>query len=264
MLKSSIQHFSTPKANNQPAENEDAVNHDEKVGRLAVADGASDAFESRLWAWALVEAFVRQSPALKDDEEQGKKLLQWLEGPIEEWKGGIHWEKLTWYQEEKARRGAFATLLGLVLDRPAGADELFGCWSALAIGDTCLFQIREDQVKICFPMERSEDFGVTPFLLSTSREYNRRSVVGGLRTCEGSYCPGDLFVLATDALAQWFLRQIEAGEKPWNELKDLNADTFQQFLEHLRSMRDMRNDDVTLVLVQIDNTDNEMSDELLR
>lgn len=30
--------------------------------------------------------------------------------------------------------------------------------------------------------------------------------------------PGDLMVLATDALAAWFLRQAEAGEQPWQEL----------------------------------------------
>jgi hypothetical protein len=60
----------------------------------------------------------------------------------------------------------------------------------------------------------------------------------------------------TDALAQWFLAQVEQGGKPWLELESLlhdngNPQTFTAWIEGLRVARQLRNDDVTLLAVSI-------------
>jgi hypothetical protein len=103
----------------------------------------------------------------------------------------------------------------------------------------------------CFPVERAADFGTTPPLLSTRRDYNRRSL-GQLQTREGELWPGDLLVLATDALAAWLLGRLEAGEQPWQGLSGLTAEGFAGWVESLRQEGRMRNDDVTLLMGRAD------------
>jgi hypothetical protein len=239
-----VQTFALPKHGYRPEEYEDAWAH--TATRLALADGASDAFESRLWAQALVQAFIQQPPASSHGA-----LLDWLLLPIQVWHAGIHWPQLPWYAEEKARRGAFATLLGVTFAWPPADDtaavDTTASWAALAVGDVCLFQIRAEEVIVHFPVQHAADFGTTPPLLSSRPDYNRRSLQA-LCTCTGECWPGDLFVLATDALAAWFLQQVEAGERPWQSLGGLTEETFAALVASLRHAGVMRNDDVTLML----------------
>jgi len=250
MSRLHVRVFELPKEGNRREEYEDAWAYDEETCRLAVADGASDAFESRLWARALVRSFVREPPPL-EDRVRWEDMVRWLESSIEEWRARIDWERLPWYAEEKARRGAFSTLIGLTFAWPssnAAQDAIFpGHWRALAIGDTCLFQVRGDAVIVRFPVEQAADFGTAPPLLSTRPDYNRRSLEA-LQTRSGECRPGDLFILATDALAAWFLEELEAGEQPWQRLEKLTPGRFTRMVEHLRWKGRMRNDDVTLML----------------
>jgi hypothetical protein len=176
MLGLRVQMFSLPKQGYRPDEYEDAGAHNTTATRLALADGASDSFESRLWAQALVQAFIDTPPA-----PQREALLTWLAAPIQVWRQGIHWEHLPWYAEEKARRGAFATLLGAIFTWPiADGPDAGGAvaqWQAMAVGDTCLFQVRGADLIACFPVAQAADFGTTPALLSTRLDYNHRSLV---------------------------------------------------------------------------------------
>jgi len=246
MLGLRVQTFSLPKGGYRPEEYEDAWAYDVAATRLALADGAADSFESRLWAQALVQAFIHAPPL-----PQREALLTWLDTPIQVWKQGIHWERLPWYAEEKARRGAFATLLGVTFMWPeAECPEAVGAvvqWQAMAVGDACLFQVRGADLVAGFPVAQAADFGTTPALLSTRLDYSHCSLEA-LGTCAGECIAGDLFVLATDALAAWFLGQVEAGEHPWQRLLALTDDTFAALVATLRQEGAMRNDDVTLVV----------------
>jgi len=243
MPKLRPQAFFLPKAGNRPEEYEDAYAMDAEKGLFAMADGASDSFEARLWSRALVDAFIRQPPS--PDE-----LLSWLEDPIRTWKEGIQWEGLAWYAVEKARLGAFATLLGVTLTIPEAKDTEGPapgvCWKALALGDTCLFQIRGEEMVAHFPLERSTEFNTTPPLLSTRLDYTRRSIAE-LRCAEGQCLPGDYLLLITDALAAWSLGQVEVGANPWQRLISLTQEAFSTFVNHLRAEEGLTNDDVTLV-----------------
>jgi hypothetical protein len=56
----------------------------------------------------------------------------------------------------------------------------------------------------------------------------------------------------TDALAQWFLLCCEKRRRPWEELGHLLSepdDTFAAWIEECRDGEDLRNDDVTLLVV---------------
>jgi hypothetical protein len=246
MIRLCVQAFSLPKGGSQPEEYEDAWAYNRKTKALAIADGASDAFESRFWAHALVQAFMREPPPIPESDF----IQRWLEGPIHSWRGQIDWERLPWYAEEKARRGAFAALLGLSFALPEQSEEgTSGRWQAMAVGDACLFQVRGDALIAHFPVEQAADFGVTPTLLSTQPAYNVRSLEG-LRVCEGEWQPRDLLVLATDALAAWFLREWEAGRQPWQEFIGLNRARWPALVQRLRTEDGVRNDDMTLLLAR--------------
>ena len=52
-----------------------------------------------------------------------------------------------------------------------------------------------------------------------------------------------------------FLRRSSVMKLPWRALRDLDTDElppFPDWVEHLRNQRLMRNDDVTLVRVEVD------------
>ncbi len=245
-----IKTFSLPKAGNKPEEYEDASGYTLKsTRRLVIADGASQGFESKKWAMSLVSSFIEKNPAFEKGE-----IEDWLKTPIEEWKGAINWEILPWYAEEKARRGAFSTLLGIDL-----GNNLNNRWKAIAVGDSCLFQIRKDRVVASFPIESSKYFDSTPDLISTRKDYNSSSL-DNLKTFAGDCKPNDLFILATDAFSAWFLSLLEAGQKPWKvflELARVDASKkverkiFHELVNYLRKRGRMQNDDVTVIMAEV-------------
>jgi len=71
-------------------------------------------------------------------------------------------------------------------------------------------------------------------------------------TVEGELQGKDRLLLMTDALAQWFLVESEMGRRPWAALaKVTTPEQFAAFVEVLRAGGALRNDDVTLVNVEV-------------
>jgi len=252
-----VRKYFIEKAGNSPEEYEDAADSDRNDSGqrrvVAVADGAAEAFEARLWAEALVSTFVGEPPAM--DSVDG--LLAWLERPVQIWRAGIDWENLRYYHEEKARRGSFAAFLGAVFTIP-GPDQAgdplprgeVARYAAVAVGDSCLFHVRDGALKTHFPVKKASDFGTTPLLLSTSMTHNR-VVLGPTILPPGYVRPGDRLFLATDALSAWFLGLVEAGERPWEDLEGLSSDGFAELVIQLRKEGLLRNDDCTLLVLRV-------------
>jgi hypothetical protein len=242
-----VRAFQLPKAGNSPEEYEDAFEFDTMRMVIAVADGASDSFESRIWAQALVQTFVRRPPAANLNG-----ILEWLSDPIKLWKQAIEWEKLPWYAEEKARRGSFSTLLGLTLKANSdtheeGVEETYH-WRAIAIGDACFFQIRKNKLHVSFPLDRAADFGTTPALVSTRLDYTQQSLEE-LRVLEGDCTSEDTLIVSTDSFAAWVLARAEKGEEPWVRFPQLSSSEFGELVNLARREEQMRNDDVTLLVI---------------
>ena len=88
-----------------------------------------------------------------------------------------------------------------------------GAFRAVAVGDCNLFLLRGIgpglRLVRAFPLERSEEFGSSPFLLgSVARPDDDPSP--HVRVTEG-VLPGDgLLLLASDALSAWLLRREES------------------------------------------------------
>jgi hypothetical protein len=238
--------FRLPKRGNKMEEYEDAFAANPEAGRFAVADGASESSFAGLWARLLVEGFVKP---LKTPEPNSN----WLEPQQKHWAREVDGKQLPWYGEDKRAQGAFATFCGLVLRHTGKRTEEE--WRSLAVGDSCLFQIRQDAVVKAFPLTKAEQFNNHPDLLN-SRTDATTQIRERHRKDRGHWRSGDHFYLMTDALAYWFLHEIEAKRKPWHEIDKVVAASsaeaaFADFVEQLRTKGGMKNDDVTLVPIHL-------------
>src|SRR5262249_9595405 len=155
------------------------------------------------------------------------------------------------YTAEKLRRGSFSSLLGLRFD-PVGAR-----WSALALGDSCLFHIRRRRLVKAFPISSPTTFGNNPVLVASLPHAPSRDLCAQT-TDQGSILSGDHFILATDALAAWFLRRLEERRRrqhlPWTSLLEHGVDRkrFERFVNARRKEGSLRNDDIALAIIRID------------
>ena len=240
-----------PKEGNEPHEYEDAlcVSGQGRDGALsaAVADGASESAFAREWACALVDAFEDGPP--DPWGLTGDALERWLAPARERWREGVPWDRLPWHGEAKARAGAFATLVGLTVEAdPAGTG--LALWHALAVGDSCLFMVREGRLAVSFPLQRPSEFDSTPDLVCSNPA--SAATWAGVRLCGGRCEPGDTFILASDALACWFLESAAGGGMPWEDIAGLDPAGWEAWVGERRSAGLMRNDDTTLVVLGIE------------
>ena len=233
--------------------NQDAVAHrlievdHGEVAVSAVADGASEAAFAREWANALVDAWVAGPPELA--ALTGESLAAWLAPAQEAWSAAVPWDRLPWHGEAKARAGAFATLLGLALSAEDGdADALR--WQALAVGDSCLFVVRDGALLTSFPLDDAAQFDNNPDLIC-SNPANAGGLRDAARLAGGECAEGDLLILASDALSRWFLAANAAGERPWEPLAELDATAWEAWLDEERGARALGNDDVTLATFEV-------------
>lgn len=213
--------------------------------RFAVADGATEASFSRLWARMLVRAFVRHTLDLPPKPDQLSALR-------EQWSESVHGKALPWYAEEKAASGAFSTLVGIEFTEQTVDSEVRRAWRAVAAGDSCLFHLRDDRIRTVFPVSESSAFSNSPDLLGTIAGSQVDESRLFLETT-GSWARNDRFLLMTDALACWFLKAAEGGAQPWATLAeagDGEAD-FRQFIAKVRADKAMKNDDVTFVKIEL-------------
>jgi hypothetical protein len=224
--------FHMSKAGHRVDEYEDAFAGDPEQGRFAIADGASESAFADAWARILVKAYV----------ETPGPWSGWLDAARERWRVQVEGRELPWYAETKFAEGAYAAMLGLAFTKDR--------WIATAVGDCCFFQVRDHGLRRAFPMRHSREFGNRPSLLSS-----RSRLVEQPRTrrfhLQGNFRAGDAVLLMTDALSQWFLQQAEGGRQPWKDLQALATD--EQFVESMKDLREtgkLRNDDVTLMLIQ--------------
>ncbi len=249
--------FSFAKAGNRPAENEDAYNMSipEPRGasawtaRLAIADGATEAAFSREWARLLVNNFVDGEP-LDMGSLSAETLSRRLEPCREKWNRDVLRRNIPWHGRAKVKQGAMATFCGINIRPAAGVGSL--AWQALAVGDCCLFIVREGRLHTAFPVDDPTQFGNTPSLLSSNPANSTGT--GQMQLRMGECRQGDLVILATDAVACWALTRESRHDDPWSTLRKLCQEPPQRredwVAEH-RADGAMRNDDATLLMATI-------------
>ncbi len=239
--------FWLPKAGNTEEEYEDAcwpqqpVDSNAECFRVAVADGATEASFSALWAQLLVKAYCEGT----FDEGLHEEALTELQT---QWTQNVGSQALPWYAEQKFLDGAFSSLLGVTFQEATSTDVNNGSvlWKAVAVGDSCLFQVREDRLIEAFPLNHSNDFNNRPALISSRQEFNEH-LPNSILECKGTLEIDDSLYLMTDALACWFLSASEQGYKPW---KIKHWVQIKRWVTGLRRTKKIRNDDVTIVQIE--------------
>ena len=248
--------FWLPKAGNSADEYEDAYRtiYPQRIGasgrrtvRAAVSDGASESAFAREWANVLADAFVTRPPDRCGFTEDS--LNGWLALAQEEWRVLVPWDRIPWHGEAKARAGAFATLLGLTVGAMRGNSRRLS-WRAVAVGDSCLFIVRDGQLMLSFPLEDAAQFDNSPSLVCSNPD-NAGELWGSVQRRDGECAAGDSFILASDAIACWFLERNAAGERPWETLLALDSSEWSTWVEEQRRAGSMRNDDTTLVIIRV-------------
>ena len=245
--------FETAKSGNRPGERED-VSWDsypyngELPARISVCDGATESAFAKEWAQILSEAFVHRPMDLSYLDNHS--LSGWLSSCQEEWNRAVPWERIPWHGEAKTRAGAMSTLLGLEIAQTTNSAGVYS-WKALAVGDGCLFVVRQGALAVSFPIYSAAQFGNTPSLICSNPANN-----GGLwqrvHQLRGECLPGDLIILASDALACWILQERESGSRPWETLQAMGSDAeWQAWVQARRSDRSMRNDDTSLIIIEV-------------
>ncbi len=250
--------YSLPKLGNSPQENEDAFFPEieqqsipaQAAFACAVADGATQTSFSRAWARLLVAEAPNLTP---------ERLSELTAAAQAQWRAQLAAQTLPWHAEEKVRQGAFATLLWLGLQPARGSRpaKMAGAWQALAIGDSCLFQIRKKTLLAHFPPLAAADFSNHPVLLSSNPLRNAGFWNNPQELCAaGDWAAGDDFWLMTDALAAWFVREQEQATLAnlQTQLRAAlhSADTFATWLHQLRAAAQIKNDDTTVIWIHIE------------
>jgi hypothetical protein len=238
---------------------QDAGAYDLDRRRFAVADGATESWNARLWAQLLTDSYVQHPDPVPSWGAWLPELRQrWTEATdaalFDSRSAASHGAtgpaELDWFLEDRYALGAYATFLGVTLMPFPDPDEGGFSWVALALGDTCLFQVRHDQLVLAFPIGRSADFNSVPWLVG-SRGGDEIPLARSMNLA-GRLLPGDRLFLMTDALSCWFLGCCERGEKPWQRLLTiLNAGGFASWVGGLRSGHQLRNDDTTVLAIRV-------------
>jgi hypothetical protein len=111
--------------------------------------------------------------------------------------------------------------------------------------------MRGGRLLASFPIDRPERFSSSPRLVS-SRHNGTHD--GPVEAARGDWHTGDTFVLATDALARWFLEAAVSGSDPFGELETAASGgpaRFGAWVEERRGRREVADDDVTVVTVDV-------------
>lgn len=151
-----------------------------------------------------------------------------------------------WAKDAEQEQPPSATFAGLQLTPYEEAAD----WEATAIGDCCLFQIRNAQRQLSFPLTSVAEFNTHPHLLTTAAGRLNGSL-NALQTCTGRALPGDIFVLATDAASEWLLSLDEYDPQSWGRLGFFGINEFTQMMFELRAADAIATDDVAVVIVAV-------------
>jgi hypothetical protein len=241
--------FWLPKDVSRSEEFQDAWCVDEERGVAAIADGVSSSLFSASWARILTRAVVDDPPYVDDPQS----LPEWFNLHRKAWSEPIDEGSLAWHQKPKFKLGAQTTLLWIeiyVADPEATGTRDASQVYAYAIGDTCLFHVRDDKVIRAFPICDSQAFQQDPQVIaSIDQQRDHLLEFDKLET----YCQaGDYLVLCTDAVAAWATARMENGAPPkWRSYWNRSQEEWQQEIIDLRQRQEMRADDATLLLLKI-------------
>ena len=113
-----------------------------------------------------------------------------------------------------------------------------------------MFHIRGGKLAKAWPLTDASQFTSTPQLVASTVVHQGHGAHAAIFE-RGAVKPGDVFILATDALSHWALAMSKEDETVWQALCSVRNDTFQNLVTHLRGARVVENDDLTLLRIEV-------------
>lgn len=233
----------------KPRDCEDAISTHVVRGRFAVADGATEAFDSRRWARALVKAWSLVRSLDLTADKTTESLTRLAESLDKKWRR----PGLPWYVQERVSEGAYAAFIGLEMHRDGGDGA--HSWSAVSIGDCCLFLEENGRFTTGFPFDHADALSYHPHLLPSKLPEDIALLTNHVAFRRGVAKPGDSLILCSDAIAAWYLRFASQDQSYRAELARALRGTdevFATFVERERSAGNLKNDDVAFVYIELD------------
>ena len=234
---------------------EDSFRVDPDQGIIAIADGVSSAMFSKGWADILTQGVIENPPVVDDRAS----FAPWLANLRSVWTKTTDLSKLNYFQRQKLDRvgGGYSTLLWIVLKRAdENADEQAETaysLQATALGDCCVFVVRDGQVITKFAMKDVQEFEEDPLSIGSCNSNHDDALE--FRFLDTSCQGGDLVVLATDAISKWVYQQLEADEPvDWECLWNMTPNDWASRVAMLRDLPSdtrMRVDDTTMVMLRM-------------
>lgn len=234
-------------------DNHDAFAVSSGHGAVAVADGATvSAFQAE-WAKILTESFVIERPNISSSETRNA----WWAQCLERWYAATEPRAATWRQKPEKyhsnlrlfnRRGACSTFCGLIIHPES--NRSVPRFTVYVVGDTCALWFDGNEFVASQP--NLSAFDTMPDLLCTRSEFP----TAALQVHEGGTLPGDMVVIATDALAEYLISKEPWTESPgnpdfWSNVWDrANPDSFSEWMERLRRQDKIKADDYTMVIIR--------------
>lgn len=249
MISCQFKSISLPKFGNSADENEDNILEPSKsevetetLVKFAISDGATESSFSKEWSDLLVSTY-------KDKSFEKTYLPETIKTISETWQSMATAIDLPWYAQQKAEKGAFATFLGLTINRETSSFEV------IAVGDCTLFQIRNNEIVFSFPVTSVEDFNNTPNLIASNNDY-QTDLEKNVIYDSGTIQEKDIFLLATDAMAVWILKQKNRSEKVRKllieQFEKQDEQNFEEWLNKQRKTNKIKNDDITLLMIKFE------------
>lgn len=228
-----------PKDLGWPDSNEDKLAFSDDGKRLALCDGASESYNSKLWANMLAQGFV-------DDP---RITSGWVSKILSEYYAHCDIQNMTWSQMSAFERGSFATLVGVEYSEEHNAVDV------VAIGDSIVLLFDSEVMVRSWPFENVECFQEKPTLLATVAGHNEFVGANNFWTVHSitmhlDHLVSPQLVCMTDALGEWALREALSGGERLAELLSVRAEAeLTDLVLREREEKRMRIDDSTLVIL---------------
>jgi hypothetical protein len=242
---------SVPKHDEFAECNEDKYRISDEQQVYVLSDGASESFNSSLWAEILVDSWLHARPK--------RDYLGWLRRAAWAYRARSDPARMSWSQEAAFARGSFASLLAVE------ADE--GLVRVTAVGDSIAVLTVDEVIRNSFPYSSAEHFDRRPDLLSTILERNKTPLLTeGVRAIRAGKETGPCHAVwrfaaednaqilcMTDALGAWLLAEHDQEHPRLKWLLGIvsgsGQEAFRALVERERASGLMRRDDTTLIIL---------------
>ncbi len=240
------QRFWLPRRGRTAAQYRQAFAADVDRGRLAVASGVREGRWVNLWARLLADDFVRNDASPMAD------VRDWLEPLQRRWASEVREKQTSKAYATVLEQGVFASFIGVAVYR-FGRDQKR--WQAVVSGDAGVLVVRDRRLEALYPQRPSEEVTKAIGWLGSRSNLDDALEDSFLRG-GGKGETDDRLIVTSGPMLEWFQRQVEAGQKPWDALERLAGvpdpqNAFAAWVEWLRDHGGLADDDVTLLTVRL-------------